>query len=130
MRKVNLNHFKGPRGHSTTTWTTEYGHLMKALIKEIWKFGPMCQTKYASVVPKNLRLGIYFRPCRQFSHRKSVVPWHGRNLTNFTLSLKPSAVFDKILNWKNYKTKNMTASQDFFDNFVWIVIVSIMPNFF
>ena len=26
---------------------TDYGHPMKAYIEEIWKFGPMWQTKYA-----------------------------------------------------------------------------------
>ena len=31
--------------------------------KEIWKFGPMWQTKYASAVPKNLGVGVDFRPC-------------------------------------------------------------------
>ena len=41
---------------------TDYGHPMKAYIKEIWKFGPMWQTKYASAVPKSLGLGVDFRP--------------------------------------------------------------------
>ena len=27
------------------------------------KIGPMCQTKYASAVPKNLGVGVDFRPC-------------------------------------------------------------------
>jgi hypothetical protein len=35
---------------------------MKAYIKEIWKFGPMWQTKYASAVPKNLGVGVDFPP--------------------------------------------------------------------
>ena len=47
------------------TWmsaATDYGHPMKAQIKEIWNFGPMWQTKYASAVPINLGLGFDFRP--------------------------------------------------------------------
>ena len=44
---------------------TDYGHPVKAYIKEIWKFGPMWQTKYASAVPKNLGLGFDFRPCSE-----------------------------------------------------------------
>ena len=45
--------------------TTEYGHPMKASIKEIWKFGLMWQTKYASAAPKKLRVGVDFRPCSE-----------------------------------------------------------------
>ena len=41
---------------------TNYGHPVKVQIKEIWNFGPMWQTKYASAVPKNLWLGLNFRP--------------------------------------------------------------------
>ena len=41
---------------------TDYGHPMKAKIKEIGKFGPMWQTKYASAVPKNLGVGVDFGP--------------------------------------------------------------------
>jgi hypothetical protein len=44
-------------------YATDYGHSMKAYIKDIWKSGPMWKTKYASAVPKNLRLGLNFRPC-------------------------------------------------------------------
>ena len=33
--------------------TTDYGHPMKVWIKDIWKIGPMWQTKYATGVPKN-----------------------------------------------------------------------------
>ena len=39
---------------------TDYGHPMKAYIKEIWKFGPMWQTKYALAVLKNLGVGVDF----------------------------------------------------------------------
>jgi hypothetical protein len=46
-----------------TRITTDYGHPMKAKIKNILKIGPMWQTKYASAVPKNL--GLIFRPCRE-----------------------------------------------------------------
>ena len=42
---------------------TDYGHLMKAKISE--KIGPMWQTKYASAVPKNLGVGVNFRPCSE-----------------------------------------------------------------
>ena len=45
--------------------TTDYGHPMKAQIKEIWNFGPMRQTKYALAVPKNLGLGFDFWPCSE-----------------------------------------------------------------
>ena len=38
----------------------DYGHPMKAQIKEIWNFGPMRQTKYASAEHKNLGFGIWF----------------------------------------------------------------------
>ena len=31
----------------------------------IWKIGPMWQTKYASAVSKNLGLGLNFRPCSE-----------------------------------------------------------------
>ena len=31
---------------------TDYGHPMKAKIKETWKFRPMWQTKYAAAIPK------------------------------------------------------------------------------
>ena len=41
---------------------TDYGHPMKAQIKDIWKIAPMWQTKYASAVPKNLAVGVDFRP--------------------------------------------------------------------
>ena len=44
---------------------TDYGHPMKAKIKDIWKIGPMGQTKYASAVPKNLGVGVNFRPCSE-----------------------------------------------------------------
>ena len=42
--------------------TTDYGYPMKAKIKDIWKIGPMWQTKYALAVPKNLGLGFDFWP--------------------------------------------------------------------
>ena len=45
--------------------TTDYGHPMKAQIKDIWKIGPMWQTKYAAAVPKNLGVGVNFRPCSE-----------------------------------------------------------------
>ena len=62
--------FKNLGGDRLTCWawsgvgvgvglSTDYGHPMKALIKEIWKFGLMWQTKYA----KNLGVGVDFRPC-------------------------------------------------------------------
>ena len=38
--------------HVVINYNRDYGHPMKAKIKEIWKFGPMWQTKYASAVPK------------------------------------------------------------------------------
>ena len=44
---------------------TDYGHPMKAQIKDIWKIGLMWQTKYASAVPKNLGVGVNFRPCSE-----------------------------------------------------------------
>ena len=31
----------------------------------IWKIGPMWQTKYAAHIPKNLGLGLNFRPCSE-----------------------------------------------------------------
>ena len=43
--------------------STDYGHSMKALIKDIRKIGPMWQTKYVSVVPTYLGVGVNFRPC-------------------------------------------------------------------
>ena len=43
-------------------YPTDYGHPMKAWIKAIWKVGPMWQAKYASTLPKNLGLGLNFRP--------------------------------------------------------------------
>ena len=42
--------------------TTDYGHPMKAKISES---GPMWQTKYALAVPKNLGVGVNFRPCSE-----------------------------------------------------------------
>ena len=33
--------------------------------KDIWKIGPMWQTKYASAEPKNLGVGVNFRPCSE-----------------------------------------------------------------
>jgi hypothetical protein len=41
----------------------DYGHPMKAQIKDIRKIGQMWQTKYASGVSKNLGLGFNFWPC-------------------------------------------------------------------
>ena len=47
-------------------------------IKETWKFGPMWQAKYASVVTMNLGLGFDFPPCSEgdflIGHPTSVVP--------------------------------------------------------
>jgi hypothetical protein len=43
----------------------DYGHPMKAKIKEIWKFGPMWQTKYALAVPINLGVGVDLGPCSE-----------------------------------------------------------------
>ena len=51
--------------------STDYGHPMKSQIKEIWKFGPLWQTKYALAVPKNLELRV--EQWRQLPHRASVV---------------------------------------------------------
>ena len=48
-----------------TIWTTDNGHTMDASIKDIWKIGSMWQTKYVSAVPKNLGLGVDFRPCSE-----------------------------------------------------------------
>ena len=42
---------------------TDYRDLLKAHIKEIWKFGSMRQTKYALAIPKNLWLGVDFWQC-------------------------------------------------------------------
>ena len=55
--------------------TMDYGHPMKAYIKEIWKFGRIWQTKYASAVPKNLGVGVDFSAMqwRQFLHQTSAV---------------------------------------------------------
>ena len=44
---------------------TDYGHPMKGKIKETWKFRPMWQTKYAAAIPKNLGVGVNFRPCSE-----------------------------------------------------------------
>ena len=57
LAKKNLNFMQG------FISATDYGHPMKAQIKEIWKFGPIWQTKYASAVPKNLGVGVDFWPC-------------------------------------------------------------------
>ena len=45
--------------------STDYGHPMKASIKETCNFGPIWQTKYTSVVAINLELGFDFWPCRE-----------------------------------------------------------------
>ena len=45
--------------------TTDYGHPMKAKIKETSKFGPMWQTKYASAVLINLGVGVNFQLCSE-----------------------------------------------------------------
>ena len=45
--------------------STDYGQSIETLIKDIGKFGPMWQTKYASDVHKNLGLGLDFRPCSE-----------------------------------------------------------------
>ena len=37
--------------------------------KEIWKFGRMWQTKYASALPKNLEVGVDFRLCSDADFR-------------------------------------------------------------
>ena len=49
-----------PSLHPSIHPTTDYGHPLKAYIKEIWKIGPMWKTKYASAVPKNLGVGVDF----------------------------------------------------------------------
>ena len=49
----------------TLATNTDYGHPMKAKIKETCKFGPMWQTKYAAAIPKNLGVGVNFRPCSE-----------------------------------------------------------------
>ena len=49
----------------SVSYTTDYGHPMKAEIKDIWIIGPMWQTKYAAAIPKNLGLGLNFRPCSE-----------------------------------------------------------------
>ena len=54
---------RGLTGFYYLPLATDYGHPMKAQIKDIWKIGPMWQTKYASAIPKNLGLGLNFRPC-------------------------------------------------------------------
>ena len=46
-------------------WITDYGHPMKAKIKDIWKIGPVWQTKYAAAIPKNLGVGVNFRLCSE-----------------------------------------------------------------
>ena len=43
------------------TTDTQWRHKSK----KIWKFGPIWQTKYASAVPKNLGMGVDFRPCSE-----------------------------------------------------------------
>ena len=56
---------------------TDYGHPWwrhKSEIWDIWKIGPMWQTKYASAVPKNLGVGVNFRPFSE-SYFLSVSPW-------------------------------------------------------
>ena len=45
---------------------------MKAQIKS--KIGPMWQTKYAAAVPKNLGVGVNFRPCSE-GYLLSERPW-------------------------------------------------------
>ena len=62
---------------------TDYGHPMKAQIKDIWKMGPMWQTKPASAVLKNLGLGLNFRPCGE----------------RYFLSGRPQFVIFPIFNW-------------------------------
>ena len=53
---------------------TDYGHPMEALIKDIWRIGPMWQTKYASAVHK-IRSGSQFLAVqwKRFPLRASVV---------------------------------------------------------
>ena len=74
--------------HKPICTTTDYGHPMKAQIKEIWNFGPMRQTKYALIVPKNLGWGFDFwlcsdgdfltrRPCAQLFQSLSNRKWKG-----------------------------------------------------
>jgi hypothetical protein len=46
-------------------FTTDYGHPMKAYIKDSGKIGLMWRTKYASAVPKNLGLGLNFQQCSE-----------------------------------------------------------------
>ena len=56
-----LKYFEGlpsPRMLEAQTTVTQW-------IKEIWNFGRMMQTKYASAVPKNLGLGFDFRLCSE-----------------------------------------------------------------
>ena len=55
---------KNPKKRSHVS-NTDYGHPVKAWIKNIWKIGPMWQTKYVSALPKNLGLGLNFQPCSE-----------------------------------------------------------------
>ena len=56
---------------------------MKAKIKETWKFRPMWQTKYAAAIPKNLGVGVNFRPCSAVKAVSSLgvrSPWYGGSI--------------------------------------------------
>ena len=92
----------------TLIWLTDYGHPINAKIKEIWKFGPMWQTKYALAVHKNLGVGVDFW-CRQFPCRATIV--RGYRMKLFSLfvpcsipvlpfKVKQGKVFCNLNQWK------------------------------
>ena len=60
---------------------TDCRHPMKVLIKEIWKFGPMWQTKYALAVPNNWEWEWIFGPAVMAISSPAVrSPWEASNI--------------------------------------------------
>ena len=86
--------------------TMDYGHPMKAYIKEIWKFGRIWQTKYAPAVPENLGVGLDFSAMqwRQFLHQASAVrerKSHSKSVFSYCLDGQRLIYWLKTL--KNYQ---------------------------
>ena len=51
--------------HMQDLLSTDYGHPMKALIKDTWKIGPTWHSRHTLAVPKNLGMGFNFQLCRE-----------------------------------------------------------------
>ena len=98
-QELGINRMGGVEAQYSRTRTTD---THWASFKEIWNFGLMWQTKYASVVPKNLVVGVDFWLCSEGNFLTGRPQSVTKRMSSSTYNIDKLFFINKLLTNKSF----------------------------